>query len=328
MLSRGCQLCLEGAKLVLFVTGLCRYTCGYCPLSEKRWQKDVVYANERPITKDSELIEEARLMDALGTGITGGDPLLKLERTLHYAQLLKQEFSDHHIHVYTASPLTEKELEAMEGLIDEVRIHLINFGDLSSVRKALKYAFDVGVEIPFLPSRIKETESLIFRLKEIGIHFINLNELEYADRNKEYLIRSGYTLDSDSCRVLGSEEAALAFEDEVVHYCSAHHKDAIQLRNRLKRRAKNVRKPYEEIEDGLLVKGVITCESEDEARKIRTLILSKVDVPESFVEINGTTVETHWALAEEASSWIAAKIGVEKRYPTFDQPLIEYIPVT
>jgi pyruvate formate-lyase activating enzyme-like uncharacterized protein len=330
MLSKGCQLCLEGAKLVLFVTGLCSINCGYCPLSEKRWQKDVVYANERLITKDEDVLEEARLMDALGTGITGGDPVLRLDRALHYARLLKTAFSDHHIHLYTASPLYEPELEAMKGLIDEIRIHLIDFSDISTVEKALHYPFCVGVEIPMIPFHCEETRNLIHRLKKVGIHFINLNELEYADRSVAYLRGSGYILDEDYCTVAGSKEAAceLAEEEEIVHYCSASDKDSIQLRNRLNRRAHNVKKLYEEIEDCLLVKGVISCSTEKEAQKVKELLLQKVDVPEQLVAVVGTRVETHWALAEEASLWVRAKIGIEKRYPTFDQPLIEYIPIT
>ncbi len=320
---------MQGAKLVLFVTGMCNVCCGYCPLSERRWQKDTVYANERPISTDEELLEEAHLMDALGTGITGGDPVLRLDRTLHYARILKEEFSDHHIHLYTASFLTDFVLQFMEGFIDEIRIHLTDFTTLSPVKKALKYSFDVGVEIPMFPSRTEETRTLIHQLKKVGIHFINLNELEYADRNMEYLKKLGYTFDADSCRVEGSEEAALELaQDDIVHYCSASDKDSLQLKNRLTRRAQHVCQVYEEIEDGLLVKGVIYCKTGKEAQKIKTVLLSKVDIPESFIAVVGTRVETHWALAEEASSWIKAKIGIEKRYPTFDQPLIEYIPVT
>jgi pyruvate formate-lyase activating enzyme-like uncharacterized protein len=318
--------------LVLFVTGMCHSNCYYCPLSERRWQNDVVYANERPITTDEDLLEEARLQDALGTGITGGDPILRLNRTLHYAELLKEEFSDHHIHLYTASALSKKILQEMEGLIDELRIHVTNFADISAVRKALRFRFDVGVEIPMIPSRIEETRALIYQLKQIGTHFVNLNELEYADRNMQYLRKMGFSLDTDSCRVLGSEEAALELaQEEIVHYCSAHDKDSIQLRNRFIRRARNVRKPYEEIEDGLLIKGVIRCKNAKEAQQIRDFLQDKVDLPESLIEVIGASVETHWALVEEVPLLIKEtgnlKIGIEKRYPTFDRPLIEYIPI-
>lgn len=319
--------------MVLFVTGVCGFSCWYCPLSEERWQKDSVYANERPVQCDEDVLEEARAMDALGTGITGGDPVVRLERTLYYAALLKTEWPDHHIHLYTASRLDGDTLKRMEGLIDEVRFHLIDFSDISAVDRALKYQFEVGVEIPMIPSRVKETQGLIQRLKEIGVNFVNINELEYADRTIEEMRKRKFTLSSDSCIVEESREAAATLiKDEIVHYCSAHDKDSIQLRNRFIRRATNVRKPYEDIEDGMLVKGVIVCYSHEAAQQIKALLLEKVDVPEEFVEVWGEKVETHWALAEEAVPWIkptghTKQIGIEKRYPTYNQPLIEYIPL-
>jgi len=329
MLSRGCQLCLEGAKLVLFVTGLCGFHCPYCPLSSGRWQKDVIFANERPIHKDSDLIEEAILTDATGTGITGGDPLVNIERSLHYAGILKEQFSDHHIHLYTASPLSHEILELMEGLIDELRIHLIDFSDMSSVQKALDHDFQVGVEIPMIPSQIEETAALISRLEPLGIHFININELEYADRNRVYLKQCGYEFDSNSCAVLGSEEAALqvAKDHEIVHYCSSSDKDAKQLRNRLIRRARHVKAPYEDIEDGLLVTGVIFCENHREATTMKETILQHICMPDNFIRVVGTRVETHWTLIEEIVQWGETSMGIEKRYPTYNGPLIEYIPI-
>ncbi|MGD2072739.1 MAG: radical SAM protein [Candidatus Thorarchaeota archaeon] len=320
---------MQGAKLVLFVTGLCTFHCWYCPLSSGRWQKDIVYANERPVHGDHDLIDEATLTDARGTGITGGDPLVRFDRTLHYAQLLKETFSDHHIHLYTASPLTHESLQKMKGLIDELRIHLIDFSHMESVKKALLHDFQVGVEIPMIPSRIEETASLIRCLKTMGIDFVNLNELEYADRNRAYLHRCGYQFDSDSCGVLGSEEAALTLAEEfpLVHYCSSSDKDSKQLKNRLIRRARHVKAPYEEIEEGLLVTGIILCQNSQEAQKIREKIFQLIDIPKNFISVTGTRLETHWAVVEETAQWVEATMGIEKRYPTHDHPLIEYIPI-
>ena len=47
-LSKGCQLCVKGSKLVLFLTGLCPRSCYYCPISDKKYKKDVTYADEWP----------------------------------------------------------------------------------------------------------------------------------------------------------------------------------------------------------------------------------------------------------------------------------------
>ena len=89
--AKGCSLCVKGRKLVLFVTGLCSNNCPYCPISDQKKNKDVVFANELPVKKDSDIIKEAKLCSAKGAGITGGDPLVKIYRTVHCIKLLKKE---------------------------------------------------------------------------------------------------------------------------------------------------------------------------------------------------------------------------------------------
>ena len=44
MLSKGCEQCAEGAKMVLFVYGYCdQRDCFYCPLGENRKNVTDVY---------------------------------------------------------------------------------------------------------------------------------------------------------------------------------------------------------------------------------------------------------------------------------------------
>jgi pyruvate formate-lyase activating enzyme-like uncharacterized protein len=125
-LPQGCIYCRQGRKTVLLVTGLCKFNCFYCPLSAKKKNKDVVYANEKLVEKDEDVLYEAKTIDALGTGITGGDPLEVLDRTIHYIKILKKEFGDdHHIHLYTAftpDPEILKELD--DAGLDEIRFHI------------------------------------------------------------------------------------------------------------------------------------------------------------------------------------------------------------
>ena len=114
-LARGCQMCVRGRSLVLFITGICPLSCYFCPLSEKKYHKDVIYANERPITDLKDIIEEARLSGARACGITGGDPLAKLERTIRAIKLLKKAFKNFYIHLYTPLELvTPEKIRALE----------------------------------------------------------------------------------------------------------------------------------------------------------------------------------------------------------------------
>ena len=71
-LAKGCVLCNQGAKMVLFVTGRCHRTCWYCPLSRERKGTDTVFANEHPVDIPAQIIQEAENMSALGTGYYRG----------------------------------------------------------------------------------------------------------------------------------------------------------------------------------------------------------------------------------------------------------------
>ncbi|TKX76322.1 radical SAM protein, partial [Halorubrum sp. SD626R] len=103
MISKGCEQCAKGGKMVLFVYGYCdQRDCFYCPLGENRKNVTDVYANERKVESDSDVIEEAKRMSALGTSITGGEPQEAMAKTTRYLELLKDEFGeDHHTHLYT-----------------------------------------------------------------------------------------------------------------------------------------------------------------------------------------------------------------------------------
>src|SRR3990167_9322210 len=100
-LPKGCQYCVKGEKLVLFITGICPRSCVFCPVSDQKYQQDVTYANERKVQDFKDVLQEAELMRANGAGITGGDPLARLERTGEYIKKLKAHFGKQfHLHLY------------------------------------------------------------------------------------------------------------------------------------------------------------------------------------------------------------------------------------
>lgn len=271
-LAKGCELCVQGRKLVLFITGLCGQRCFYCPVSEHKFGSDVVYANEWKVADPSrpeELIKEARLTEAKGAGITGGDPLVKVDRCCEYIRLLKQAFGkSFHIHLYTPLKLvTQERLRKLaEAGLDEIRFHpdLDDDSLWHRLEWAKAYDWDVGVEIPAIPGYEDRTRKLIdFLAGKIG--FLNLNELELSDTQARHykLDVLGYKPKDDvSYGVKGSKEMALKMlayahaKGIPGHFCTAKLKDAVQMRKRIQLRAKHARLPFDiALSEGTLLRG-------------------------------------------------------------------------
>jgi len=317
-LSKGCVLCNEGAKMVLFVTGRCRRYCWYCPLSSERNGKDVVFANELEIDTPDQIIEMAESMSALGTGITGGEPLLCLDRVVEYCRLLKAHFGqEHHIHLYTAQAPTDKELAQLKGLVDEIRLHpprerwdnILDTPFIRSAQQAKELGFDVGIEVPALQG----LELLIPALPYID--FLNINELEWGETNADEMRERGYELaDGVHNAVRGARKWAEELEkDKKVHWCASSYKDSVQLRKRLIRIAKNTARPFDEItDDGTVVYGVLEL-YEGTRDAVAALCQKNLD-PDSFLDC-GDRIEMAWWLLTRDAAKIPGKKYIIERYP-------------
>jgi len=267
-------MCVKGKKLVLFITGLCAQRCEYCPVSEQKFGKDTVYANEwKIINPDNpkELFEEARLTEAAGAGITGGDPLVKIDRCCTYIRLLKKRFGKNfHIHLYTPLMLVNEERlsKLYEAGLDEIRFHP-NLDDKTlwnRLELACKYDWDIGVEIPAVPGKEKQIKELIDYIHD-KIDFLNLNELELSDTSASHykLDKLGFKPKNQySYAVKGSQEIAMkllkyaAKKKLRTHYCTAKLKDGVQVAQRIKLRAKHAKLPYDiTTKNGTLIRGCI-----------------------------------------------------------------------
>ena len=338
-LSEGCKLCQEGAKMVLFVTGLCHKNCFYCPLSDERRGKDLVFANERSVKSDEDILKEAELMNALGTGVTGGEPLLRIERVLHYIRVLKASFGkEHHIHLYTSLAPEKQILEKLaDAGLDEIRLHPPQecWEDLKSspyadaLRNAKKLGIEAGIEIPAFDG----AEKVAIFAEDMEI-FLNLNELEFSDNNSEALLKNGFCLESDTSNAaVGSCKSA---EETVqvckkAHFCSSTYKDAVQLRKRFQRIAKNTARGFDEItEDGTLVYGVIEGGDQELAEET----LQSMEIPSELFEVKNGKIEIAWWVLEELKEGIkeelepsGSKLLIIERYPFEDGMLVELIPL-
>jgi pyruvate formate-lyase activating enzyme-like uncharacterized protein len=334
-LPEGCRLCQTGAKMVLFTTGLCSGDCFYCPVSEERSRKDVIFANERPVLSDEHILEEASRMKALGTGITGGEPLLVPERVLGFITLLKESFgSTHHIHLYTAQSPQREILEklAIAGL-DEIRFHppldmwerLPESGFSRSIRWAKELDLDVGFEIPSL----KEAKHIARFAQDCNI-FLNLDELEFSHTNNREMKEHGFVLSGDEgYGVLGSRDVARNIiqgsSGLKAHYCSSCFKDAVQLRKRLLRTAETTHREFEEITpDGTLFYGIVEGKVDEIVR-----LLTQFDVPEDLYDPFNNRVELGWWVLRELSDEIEHQFRAwyEECYPTYGRMVVEKIPL-
>ncbi len=271
-LPKGCELCRLGSKLVLYITGYCDDNCYYCPVSEERFNKDKIFANEMEVVTDLyTIIYEAYRMKALGAGITGGDPILKIDRVVEAIRLLKDEFSESfHVHLYTTGRYVNDDVmrELVNAGLDEIRFHPVRDVYLNAIKTALKYDIDVGIEIPVIPNDNEKVEKLIKWAIENNVKFINLNELELNSRNYKNLNSKGLHVGHSITGVSGSFETAYdiikKFENErrlSLHYCSSVYKDIVETRTRFFRTIKYSVKPYEDYtNEGTVVRAIIRTE--------------------------------------------------------------------
>jgi pyruvate formate-lyase activating enzyme-like uncharacterized protein len=330
---------MKGAKLVLFVTGLCRKRCYYCPISEKRGGKDKSWANELEIKSPDDIIEEAGRMRALGAGVTGGEPAMRLERAIDYIGLLKGHFDPFHVHMYTAYPLDGTALRQLkEAGLDELRFHFMEPATWKSIDNAARLGIETGIEIPAIPGQEKRIVEIAKRLKETGGSFLNLNELEFSETNTSEFKKRCYELKSElSHAVAGSEETAKNVQKSLedfelaVHYCSSSFKDGVQLKKRLIRTAKNVKKDFEEVSDeGLLLKGVIVPVSpKTELASLRRELIDAFEIPENLISVDTgkMRIETTQEVAEALSRQKELKCFIVEEYPTSDRLETDVIPL-
>jgi hypothetical protein len=327
--------------MVLLVTGRCARRCGYCPLSAQKKGRDVFFANERRVRAVREALEEAELMDALGTGVTGGDPLAAVRRTAESIRALKKRFGhDHHIHLYTSTTDARRIGVVAAAGLDEIRLHppvgvwarLEGSAFAKAARLSMKKGMATGLEVPAIPGRAKELAALVRSADALGLGFVNLNELEFSETNWKALRSQGFDVKDDvSSAVLGSEEVAMGLlrsgAATPLHYCSSAFKDGVQLRRRIARRARNVRRPHEVLtHDGTLLKGVVET---PDPEGVASMLIMDFDVPPRLLCIDrekGRLEVAAWVL-EELAPGLPLESYIVEEYPTADRLEVERRPL-
>lgn len=165
-----------------------------------------------------------------------------------------------------------------------------------------------------------------------------MNELEFSETNAEEMKKRGYVLiDDESNTVLGSAETARKAFDAFdlcdsengeckMNFCSSRYKDAVQLRLRLLRTARQNARDFDEItEDGTIIFGRIKVPAE--FLESFDVFLKENELPEESyaVDADRNTIETACGIAEELATIF------EEENPNFGQIqiwIIEQYPFT
>ncbi len=331
-LPQGCQICRQGAGLVLFVTGRCERSCFYCPISEDRRGRDAVFADEQPVREVADILDEARAIGALGTGITGGEPLLRLDYVLECIRALKREFGPmHHIHLYSGILPEKGVLESLKQAgLDEIRFHppVSAWSDPIGLKEALQEAraigMEAGVEIPSL----RPAPEIVEAVRDADA-FLNLNELEFSETNFAGLAAEGFLPEDLGCGAVGSEEVAKEHflrGDIKVHYCPSRFKDAVQLRERLRRRADRTARPFDYVSpEGTIIHGVIEGDL-----KTAQKILGDLEVPKEMYSCRDGQIDIAASILEDISEELKnarCVLSIIEKYPLEDGLVVERIPL-
>jgi len=225
-----------------------------------------------------------------GASISGGEPLLTLNRTLKYLSVLKQRFgTDLHTWLYTNGTLSNREVlqRLRDAGLDEIRFDIgATAYELKKVTEAVGIIPVVTVEIPAVPEDEKLMQTKMKELADADINHLNLHQLRLTPHNFNNLIKRGYTfLHGAKVTVLESELAALrliqyGYENNIelpVNYCSFVYKNQFQKSAARSRNAAHVIKPHESVTENGHIRDLYITNSEQAFREIQDKIKTGPD---------------------------------------------------
>lgn len=238
-LSPGCQTCAAGGWSCLFINGRCNASCFYCPTSQDETGDPLT--NGIPFATPEDYAEYVALFGFTGASISGGEPLLTLERTLAYLDAVRRRCGDAvHLWMYTNGTLLTREIagELRSAGLGEIRFDIgaTNY-NLSKLHLAVGIIPTVTVEIPMVPEEEGLLRDKLVEMAATGVQHLNLHQMRLTPYNIKHLAGRAYTfVHGENVTVLESELGALrlvryAIEQGIdlpVNYCSFPYKRRFQ----------------------------------------------------------------------------------------------------
>ncbi|MDO9081021.1 MAG: radical SAM protein [Desulfuromonadales bacterium] len=257
-LSPGCLACLEGKWSCLFITGNCNCRCFYCPTAQNVGGDPGT--NNLDFPKVDDYVDYLVRFGFSGASISGGEPLLVLEKSLKYLRAIRRRLGDSvHLWLYTNATLLTTDIakRLRDAGLDELRVDIGATGyALDQVKLAVGIIPHITVEIPAIPEEEKLLQKKLVEMADSGVNYLNLHQLRLTNHNYLHLAGRGYTfLHGESVTVLESELAALellrsSLDQQLalgVNYCSFVYKNRFQGAAGRRRAGAQIVKKYEEI---------------------------------------------------------------------------------
>lgn len=257
-LSPGCRLCVEGSWSCLFVNGRCNLSCFYCPSSQDDIGEPTT--NNLSFSSADHYLAYLQHFGFRGFSLSGGEPLLTLERSLDYLLTVKKHFGNNiHSWIYTNGSLVTPDILARlrDCGLDEIRFD-IGAGDYSLDKAFLAVGQipTVTIEIPAVPEEKERLKTTLKQMAAGGINFLNLHQLRLTNYNYRHFRKRPYTyLHGEKVTVLESELTALELlkyaQDEQlalpINYCSFVYKNRYQKVAARARGAADMAKGHEQV---------------------------------------------------------------------------------
>ena len=252
-LSPGCLSCARGEWSYLEVSQLCQKSCFYCPRPYTKPGRPFERMLGLSFDSPEAYAQAVREFGFRGVGLSGGEPLLAMDRTLGFLRALRRSGGDGvYLWAYTNGERADETRlrQLRDAGLNELRFDIsASDYDLTAVRRAIRILPKVAVEIPAIPEDLEKLKSLLGRLVNEGVSHLNLHQLTGTPFNCEAFRRRGYTVVENgpmvSPSVVESEMAALSLIDFAlaegirlpINYCSFIYKHRFHGRIRRSRLA-------------------------------------------------------------------------------------------
>lgn len=267
-LSPGCRICIEGQWSCLFINGKCNGSCFYCPTSQNEVGQPTT--NTVSFSEAKEYVAYLQRFGFRGASISGGEPLLTLDKSVSFIRSVKKQFGeDIHVWLYTNGILATTEcMKRLAGAgLDEIRFDIGATGySLRQLQNAVGIIPTITVEIPAVPDECERMKNLLPTLYDCGVQHLNLHQLRLTPYNFEKVVARGYRfLHGKKVTVLDSELTALELllhgkRNNInlpINYCSFPYKDRFQAQAARRRNGSFILKSYESLTENGFIRTLI-----------------------------------------------------------------------